>query len=158
MSDKQIIDSNKMIARFMGYEYYPWNHIDSPYKDGIKHYDDWSGWKSNVDVRSMTKINMIHGISGKYLCRFHTDLRYNTDWNRLMEVIDIIEKIDTIGISSVFLTRTPIKYTMHIYSKMDDNSTLFLASGEHKDSKIMAHYECVVNFIKWFNEESGLNK
>ena len=103
MSSEEILEGNKLIARFMGYTYFPSN------LEGIKD----TGWKTTFDTSQMSKHNSANNFLGhlhvvnpdgsiskkgpsdyinkKYLTRSHHGLQYSNNWNWMMEVITKIE-------------------------------------------------------------------
>lgn len=74
MMDAQIREDSKIMARFMGYEYYP--HTAETEKVPRTHK---AGWRLK-DI-PLSKINSYR----RYLCRSHNDLPFIHDWNLLME-------------------------------------------------------------------------
>lgn len=71
------IEDSKIMARYMGYEYFPHNQEGS-----IK-----AGWHK---PEPLTKINSHRW----YLCRKHRDIPYIWSWDRLMEVYLKLRKED----------------------------------------------------------------
>jgi hypothetical protein len=68
------------------------------------------------------------------------DLKFNTDWNWLMEVVEKIESLDFILPSQ--------EYGQYKAMKIEDALTI-----KYKDTtKIEAVYNACVEFIKWYNE------
>ena len=74
------------------------------------------------------------------------DLEYHNNWSKLMPIVEKIEKIiwDEIDITEEVIInglscRIPTK----------DNAFISI-----KNTKIEATYDCVVEFIKWYNEQS----
>lgn len=85
---------------------------------------------------------------GKY---FATDsLLYNTDWSRLMPVV---EKIESVGhsttISSDVREAITDKYCCEILHKGALVSNLFYKNSK---TKIEAVWLAVIEFIKWYNQ------
>lgn len=72
----EIIENNILIAKFLGYQYYPY-----PDTKGT------AGYKLQ-DVHVHPKL-MWHGKVGErtYLCRLHKELDFHRDWNWLMPVV-----------------------------------------------------------------------
>jgi hypothetical protein len=87
MDKEYVVDGNKLLAYFMGYEYIPHNNPQD-WKPG------W--WKRTTHPRfrygdgrtsSMLKID-----GNLYLGRNHHNLRYYNSWDWLMGVLDKLEK------------------------------------------------------------------
>ena len=76
-------------------------------------------------------------------------LKYDTDWNWLMEVVEKIEntKIDN-TIFDIFIAKD--KTHIH-YSKNDEwFSNIFIHEG---NEKLENTYNACIEFIKWYNNE-----
>lgn len=79
--DKDIIDNNKKIARFMDFVYVPYQEAE---------HKKWAGWrlydKATVqtfeDTRSLGIINK--GCCVTWLCRNNKELKFNTHWEWIM--------------------------------------------------------------------------
>lgn len=129
MTPEEILEGNKLIAIFMGYTYYPWNHPD------IKR-EDYAGWKTSADTTNISKFNHLKG--QRYLCRTHNQLRYDKDWNWL---IPVVEKIEQMGWGC----------------KMYLNGCSFPTAGSNlwpiaEEKKIHAVFDAVNIFVEWYNE------
>lgn len=80
--DAQTREDSKIMARFMGYEYYPRIPDGQPKPPNYK-----VGWRLKVPN---TKIN-----SHKwYLCRSHNDLPFIHDWNLLIDCCRKLKSLD----------------------------------------------------------------
>lgn len=75
----QILEGNKLLAEFMGYEYTPFN------ENAPKHAP--CGWWKKGQLGTINKI------THAYLCRSHRDLRYYNSWDWIMTVVLKIEKL-----------------------------------------------------------------
>ncbi len=133
-----IIEKNKLIARFLGYTYYPFNYdgFDRPV-----HFV--AGWKKRVDASHFTKVNQSRFLFERdardfYLCRKHTDLAYNKSWNWLHKALELILDIDN-------------QKGIELAAEMDKVDLPIL-----HDTSILAPIECVyervVDFILWWNK------
>ena len=69
------------------------------------------------------------------------DLKYHTDWNWLMQVIDKIEKEYRFSILISWQ-----------HCVIESNSCEFRIEKD-SDTKLKATYNAVVEFIKWYNEQ-----
>jgi hypothetical protein len=136
---------NKLIAEFMGLL-----HVDDD-----KYMDNLREMKSN-------------GIFFEQGC-MTSELKYDTDWNWLMAVVDKIEKLGaTTRVKSnynPFIKLNVHQVTIEIEKgELSEGNKSFLGDGfiyqNHSNSnliKIEAYYESVVNFIKWYNDEQNSN-
>ena len=113
---KNIVENNKLIAEFMGLSY-------------CKKYL-YEGWYKNHEHNHR-------------LCDFN-GLKYHSDWNWLMEVV---EKIERLGY--VF----EIKITGCRINQIENGSIIVLRWEEDK-TKIEAVYNACLEFIKWYNEQN----
>ena len=87
MTSKEFIKRNKAIAVWMGYEYRPNNEVSDP---------RFAGWWRKTVPYDPGKHNWFDyskhlKSSEAYLGRSHKDLRFHSDWNRLMKVVGKIE-------------------------------------------------------------------
>ncbi|MFO7969752.1 MAG: hypothetical protein R6U15_06585 [Candidatus Izemoplasmatales bacterium] len=84
--DKQtIVDGNKLIAQFMGYEYIPYE------KDKTQSPGWWHKNSPNIikgKMPSAEKLNFNY-----FLCRRHPELRYYNSWDWLIPVLIEIGKV-----------------------------------------------------------------
>jgi len=97
MTNKELIKRNKAIAVWMGYEYRPNNEVSDPRFAG------W--WRKTVPYNPTNQTWFDYSkhlkSSEAYLGRSHKDLRFHSDWNRLMKVVAKIEaKLDLTDSSS----------------------------------------------------------
>lgn len=96
LPDKVIItEKNKLLAEYMGLQYFPHNDLQglpkagwwevAPFKKDLSEYiffNPKNGWVKYEDKRA------------KFICRNHHQLRYFNDYNLLMEVAEKLEKED----------------------------------------------------------------
>lgn len=131
MTGKEIVDGNKLIAEFMGYEYLPSNQK-------LEHKKKY-GWNRKV------KINSFHEKMGMYaedpperlfLGRSHHDLCFHRNWSWLMPVV-----------KKVFhtLINESLGHCGGFYFKDDIMSDLSIVDIEEVFSDIC-------RFIRWYNE------
>ena len=78
------------------------------------------------------------------------DLKFHTDWNWLMQVVEKIEntKYDNLTFD-VFISKN--KTHIHYSANNEWFSNIFLYEGK---TKIENTYNACVEFIKWYNENS----
>lgn len=81
---------------------------------------------------------------------------YHTNWDRLMEVVEKIEKLDYV---SVYTNKThlgefsiEITYDTLAYKYVQNKKTVFIK--DKTLSKIESVYNACVEFIKWYNVQS----
>ena len=127
MTSLEIKENNKIIARFMGYEYIPFNEdrIMSP---------GW--WKKGVTAQQQAMIKLDRSI---YLGRSNNELRYYNEWNWLMPVV---QKITSLCKEHIYEEQWNAQwekfYDYQSYNFYCDN--------------IKSVYEAVVDIINWYNE------
>jgi len=98
---------------------------------------------SNVMILNINGINYPFEVS---------ELNYDTDWNRLMLVI---EKIESVKIGKLYFNiqidkdKVSLFYT-HI-SEPTKQIEMFFEWGQ--ENKINNTYKIVVEFVKWYNEQ-----
>jgi len=74
-------------------------------------------------------------------------LKYNSNWNWLMEVVEKIESLTDINSSGCFMVLESIGFNAKFI--LDDGTRIFNpCKGE---TKIEAVYNACVEFIKWYN-------
>lgn len=105
------IENNKLLAEFLGAKQY-----DA--EDDFVYFDETDNIFSN-DTISLKS------------------LKFNTDWNWLMQVVEKIESLD-------------IYYSKYI----DYNSSMFTSGKIELSTKIEAVYNACVEFVKWYNTQS----
>ena len=76
---------------------------------------------------------------------------YNTDWNRLMQVV---EKIENLHEANNVLIGTNLTY-IQIHNKATNEQETFKGVEQ---TKIGAVYNACIEFIKWYNENSAKEK
>jgi hypothetical protein len=127
---------NELIAEFMGYKYYGWNHPEVKGSGG--------GWKSSPN--SHPKM-----MGSGYLTPRKDGLRYDTSWDWLMPVVDKIERSNF----GEFHFRLSISGDSIQLSKYSDGSGyLFLDHLIFGKGKIDSTYNAVVKFIQWYNQQN----
>ncbi len=86
MTPEELLEGNKSIAIFMGYQYFAHNHPRIMGQGGRLFP---AGWKTTPRTQSLGKFNWP---GQRYLCRSHNDLPYFRDWNHLMLAVEKIEE------------------------------------------------------------------
>lgn len=133
------IESNKMIAEFMGYKYFPFDETKKSSNPDII-VDQMSGWHKPT--------NGHYKIPDWYLCRTHKELAYDRKWDWLMPVINEIEwtKAEvTIRGTTCNIWHSELKYYQTEGSIYIDEPAM---------TKFEATYRAVVEYIEWYNLNS----
>ena len=125
MTALEVKENNKMIARFMGYEYIPFS------EDRIMNPGWWQKGVTTKD-QAMTKLNH------SYLCRSNNDLRYYNEFNWLMPVVKKIQ-----GVAGPLLS-----------SDSEEKQFAFMIFTLSIVTPIETVYLYVVNFINWYNQNN----
>lgn len=119
-----MVESNKLMAKFLGYEYYLHSDIEK-----------YPGWRKDK-ISHSHKINLQGKVGKKqYLCRNHKQLAFDTDWNWLMSVVEKIEKTDKIVING---NNCILQY----------NSAFYVGADIKSLTKIQAVYSACLQFIQ----------
>jgi hypothetical protein len=143
------IENNRIIARFMGFESYPFEN------KGGKGFD--------VTLNGVPKDDC----NGSYSCACYGDLEYNIEqilsrelkyhkcWNWLMEVVEKIETLFNDGIDvDIFSDGTVItqyRFEENEYLTEGEEIVRLTKAEIGFDTKIEHTYQAVVEFIKWYN-------
>jgi hypothetical protein len=88
-------------------------------------------------------------------------LKYDTSWDWLMPVVEKIETICYVGLDAVHVRIEGAK--CKIWTSYDEKEFLKLTGDDNNEdnkfkvgcsykTKIESTYQCVVDFIKWYNE------
>jgi hypothetical protein len=147
MKNGQIIENNKLIATFMGYTYFPYNHPD------IKSPRD-AGWKIDAKVSSISKWNI--GYTKKaFLCRSHNQLNYDGSWQWIMPVVEKIARMRIKYLNEdEYFSPYPVTFGM-----IDDEGNFMVRFHSHQlfqsSSFIEAVWMAVIDFIKSYNEDES---
>lgn len=127
MDQNIVLNGNKLIAEFLGIK------IDS---------EDFNFVPKNIFTHS---IEADIQISDLYELEFHSS------WDWLMPVVEKIESIydDFHGYFAVHIVSNGCTISG---TKLRPGVVNAYFNQEYADSKLKATYECVVKFIKWYNE------
>jgi hypothetical protein len=114
-------DKNKLLAEFMGVF------------DNIKQIDNNYYWSDSpfYFTSESIKEKVIENI-----CNY---VKYDTDWNWLMDVVQKIESLD-------------IYYDKYI----DYNSSMFTSGKIELSTNIDNVYKACVSFVQWYNEQNNI--
>lgn len=119
----KIIEGNKLIAEFMGYEYIGYSKDTTP---------PYGWWKKGTLLRHSNLLQFSLG-------RKHTDLIYHDSWDSLIPVIHKIGKIDFTEKNGLLDYLT--------YKFIDESRGCKIDIYSSK----MDMFNAVVEFIKWYN-------
>lgn len=123
MTENDIIESNKLIAEFMG---------------AFKTHN----CKNNelvIPNHSICRTDIIEVGKGPII-------NYHRSWDWLMPVVEKIEEIDVVA---SFQIEQP---TIYIWKSSEDSTFKDIEIDIFNKSKIIAVYEAVARFIKWYNK------
>jgi len=130
---KTIEDSNRLIAEFDGFSYY------TTTKKGL------------IYLQKTTKITNGYSKYSKPI----TSFKYHQDWNKLMLIVDKIERMD---LKFSYLNNNITSRDIYVYEFMTyasifwNNENKFLTSSG--SNKINVLHDAVVKFIEYYNEHS----
>ena len=81
-------------------------------------------------------------------------MKFNKDWNWIMQVVDKIESIEVIG--QVFNIQIDRNKTHILYAPANYSSEKWFENLIIKESedKLLNTYQAVVEFIKWYNQQN----
>ena len=152
---KDLLENNKLIAEFMGFEY---NEIDYIKKDMIKHgsssmYTKEESYKYHIPTVFNGFINSYDGYmdfsenSKKENCYNHyvKNMGFHDSYDWLMPVVEKINSFDKHGVV-IHFNRTVI--STHFKNKIN------IISSKKDESLINNTYKAVVEFIKWYNKNN----
>lgn len=126
----KIEESNKLIAEFLGWKY---------------------NSKKTVITYPFDDDNEFYG-------RHHKvgNLHFHRDWSWLMQVVEKIEslKINDYGIR-VFIDSSKVGILVSHYGKGSIWRHVEFNHNSPESAKIQLLYICVLEFIKWYNDQEG---
>lgn len=122
MNESEIIESNKLIAKFMNYDYLD----DFNYPENNE-----TGWYND---------------NGEYICR---ELKFHSSWDQLIPVVEKIEKID-----GYYVQIEETSCYVYDVNTFDDEQCDSIISID-AETKKMAVYRAVVEFIKFYNKQKS---
>lgn len=132
--EKDIIENNKLIGEFMGYE------------KGVPHQTDKHGYHQCEDGFEIPLIINHYKHDEDIDCHqfLLEQLQFHTSWDWL---VPVVEKIESLGY--IFMI---CKHEAGV--TCDRSSGLERPKCDVKaDSKLKAVYDCAVNFIKWYTNK-----
>jgi hypothetical protein len=92
------------------------------------------------------------------------DLKFHSDWNWLMEVVEKIESLEKPITNNPNLVGKNEDYEVHIqgkhvkiYAHGEVTKEVVDLRSSESNSKIEAVYNACIEFIKWYNENNPIN-
>lgn len=152
LQEKQIL-----LAEFLGWKYYPKVKI-------MTHFYDCELHKLNDLDEDDVWIVGVKPEFEKYLCTspafydinniekpyddYHYSLKFNSDWNWIIKVVEKIENLDYDFIIS--------NKTANVWTKTDFNCITDNSKDENRySSKLEAVFEACVQFVEWYNKNKS---
>ena len=124
MTNQEILENNKLIAKFMGWNEHP----------------KYNTYVINLDPKRKTPYWSNINYEGSL-----DDFNYHSSWDWLMQVIEKIEEMvdknDTHY--NVLSSRTSLLISTHSNPEYIVN---------YNENKLKAHWLTIVEFIKWYNQ------
>lgn len=96
---------------------------------------EFLGWDINSPSTFPTYLHQEEETQG------HWELKFNTDWNWIMEAVDKIERDYKISVL--------ISWQHCVIESVNSDFRI----EKDSDTKIKATYKAVIEFIKWYNEQ-----
>ncbi len=144
LDEKVIFEGNELIAKFIGWRW------------------EWKGEGNYRAFQFYYKDDLRFQDDEKYLQEFLPALKYHSDWNRLIQVIEVIDSLGypdrederachTIHYSHIFYIHYNYTLGSSHYSWWPSYK-----EGRHRcenEERIENVYLAIVDFIKWYNEK-----
>lgn len=158
MTDKEILKYNKMCAKFLGWKY----------SQNYTHYDDWCfEWEERDDGVWYKESDLIKTpedsfkqyyvkVDGVYLSDYEYRLKFDSDWNFIMEVVEAIEKLERTNVyfSKTYLGEYTIEITHNegIREYLNKTKKVFIRSYSKQEAVVQA----INQFLIWYNKQEKL--
>ena len=143
---EEIRENNKIIAKFMGYVYFP--KIEN---------ETMPGWrkplKKDAGFKTLLQYNpKSMGVKNQYLCRSHNDLKYYNSFDWLITAVEKVESLECPinGKFGVYINGNNCSIQATNIFQSDDNTCYF--NDHYDDNKLKATYNSIVDFIKWYTK------
>ncbi len=132
-----ITDNNKLLAEFLGWENHLKNKgITKVYINNEEYIQDWEYF----DVEKNILITPI-------------EMKFHTDWNWLMQVVEKIETISLNEENYSFYFGISTQGVL-IMSKTKTGYPTQIVDIEKTGTKLKAVYNACIEFVKWYNEQN----
>ena len=126
MTKQQILEGNNLIAEFMGLTPNP--------------HDNGKTWAMHTEMTD----GVLYGDNW-------INLFYDSSWDYIMPVV---EKISTLKFRYGRFSTKIVTLSREPYCRIDSTAKSFRNSTYKQTPLIMAVFETVVDFLKWFNEQN----
>ena len=137
MTRKEIIDGNKIIADFLGYEYVPFNN-------GLGIKPGW--WNPKTPQILKRNLRVPEKVSDEfYLGRSANDLKFHSDWNKFMRACKKWDRLNEspIPIAGRKSLRSVEREYVVLCECLDNTVTLY---------DILSAFEPLVKCVSWYNK------
>jgi hypothetical protein len=155
MESKEIIEGNKLIWNFMGGK---WQPTENAGANGMKSYEPCHDTfeeceKACVEInrlKSGSPRNIVYAVPSPAKNTIDRELKYHSSWDWLMPVVEKIESdaSQEAGHAEVTITENHCRINRMSYTKD-------LVNTFNKDSKILAVWQAVVQFVTWYNSKTN---
>jgi len=126
MTQEEILESNKIIAEFLGYS------------EGYPHKIDQYGYEQTVEGYKINGVDIATD-----------DLKYHYSWDWLMPVAEKISKLGEVYYFSILPNAST---DIMLKTITIDDAFIFNFHVEESQSTLDCVYKTVVSFIKWYNQ------
>ncbi len=135
MNKEEIIEGNKLIAQFLGYEYIP-------FVPGSELEAGW--WVSDITSKKQKMFSKM--FRDVFLCRKHSDLKFYSSWDW---IIDAVWQLETMNF---YISITSTIITIEDYSGVNKGikpEVVAMEFVQKRKDKLKNLFTCVVNTIKY---------
>lgn len=132
MTREEISEYNKLCAEFLGYKYFPYPNVNS-------------GWRKEQGHLKLSEY---------YLARTTKDLKFHSDWNMVIRMVEAIEKLNfvvEIITNTCLIQSNDGSYSESTNCMLDCSYEEYSEANSKKQSVVKAVYE----FLKYYNNENG---
>lgn len=163
MEKEEIIENNKMLARFLGYEYFGFKETK---RNTYNFTDEFLGWR----LKDIKNVHIQLAPKDWFIGRNHHDLPFYNDWNWLMKVIDKFHYLPLeepnyhidIGKNHCRVIYNWDDYMQDVLSENFRFKTFDKSSKDYRyelfsKGKIEAVYTAVVELLKHYNETTKMH-
>ena len=162
MTEQEILDGNKLIAEFMGWEYFEKSKtsIEGYPFGGHDYFEETDVWIKNPTDKYREILchygyyNIDDDLEKKDLFDdWCYKLQFNTSWDWLIPVVEKIESLKWVDEFNICYDEVAKGSYANILPSYKD--TFNSLSTDIYTNKINAVYDVVIQFIKWFNQHNN---